>query len=248
MVLANLTGLQRKISQELSRARTLRISSRIHVAPSICCSDSTRCSRSLLLERQARAASDPPGAAPRRRPGNRHQRGRPCRRGSLGRCRSPTDQSCRSLSPLSSSSGCSVGSSPSLSLRPRHRRLGKQERLEHRHAAVLVRVDLLARQRVNEVAAEQRRIVLRPAARRGDDRPAGRGQVVDERAAGARCVHEHDLPGRQALELRVEVGAGHVRPGQVEFRRLPVVAAVPDQHDVPRPPPSPASRTGRTSC
>ena len=87
-----------------------------------------------------------------------------------------------------------------------HLGLRELERLEHRHAPVLVRVGLFAGQRVDEVAAEERRVVFRAVARRGDDRPARRRQLVDERAAGARGVDEHDLLGRQLLELRVEVG------------------------------------------
>ncbi len=120
---------------------------------------------------------------------------------------------------------------PLLLVGARHAELRRVERLEHRDPAVLVGVGRVARQRVDELAAEERREAFRAGPRRGHDRPARARQLGHERPARARGVDEHDVLRRQALQQRREVRGRHVRPRQVELRDLAVERAVPDQHD-----------------
>jgi hypothetical protein len=73
--------------------------------------------------------------------------------------------------------------------------------------------------------------LLGAIARRRHDRAPRRRQLLDERPAGARGVHEDDLLRRQLLQLRVEVGRAHIGAGEVELGVAAVKAAVADQRD-----------------
>ena len=105
--------------------------------------------------------------------------------------------------------------------RPGHFGLGELERLEHADALVLVRVGRFGGQRVDEIAAEQRRELLGAVARRGDDGPARSRKLLDERTAGARRVDEHHLLGRQLASSGLKSAGVMSGPGRLNLASRP---------------------------
>ncbi len=108
---------------------------------------------------------------------------------------------------------------------------GILESFQHRHAVVLVRVCLFAREGCDEVLPKPTLISLRAGAcRRDHDAALGR-QRADPITAGRREIHDDDLLGREPSEIGGHVRGGDVRAGKIEFRCSARGTAMPDEHD-----------------
>ena len=105
------------------------------------------------------------------------------------------------------------------------------EGLEDGDALVLVRVRLVGREGLDEVARELRLVALHAALRGRHDRASPRAQRLREITACARGVHEHDLLRGQPPQEGSEIGRRHVGPGKAESGLPGLEAAVADEED-----------------
>ena len=111
---------------------------------------------------------------------------------------------------------------PFLLVRARHAELRRVERLEHRDPPVLVGVGAVAHQRVDEVAAEERRESFRAGSRRRHDRAPGPGQLLEERARSSLPCSRRRRASTEGSSAAARSSPGVMSgPGRLNFAALP---------------------------